>query len=144
MYRIAMNSTSLRDAPFVTMVPTGRPWMRKSTTHRCTFLNCDRWMVPRRIENVHLCANECIIVCKRLWFLDFIYSPASWNEYWTLYVPQVKQDRAMAEGPRKRKCREDVGKATVVVEEKQRRREALGLIQYMWRGFFRAYLIRVV
>jgi hypothetical protein len=49
-----MNSTSLRDAPFVTMVPTGRPWMRKSTTHRCTFLNCDRWMVPRRIENVHL------------------------------------------------------------------------------------------
>jgi hypothetical protein len=69
---------------------------------------------------------------------------ASWNEYWTLYVPQVKQDRAMAEGPRKRKCREDVGKATAVVEEKERRREALGLIQYMWRGFFRAYLIRVV
>jgi hypothetical protein len=50
----------------------------------------------------------------------------------------------MAEGPRKRKCREDVGKAATVVEEKEWRREALGLIQYKRRGFFRAYPIRAV
>jgi hypothetical protein len=42
----------------------------------------------------------------------------------------------MAEGPRNRKHREDVGKAATVVEEKERRRESLGLIQYMRRGFF--------
>jgi hypothetical protein len=42
----------------------------------------------------------------------------------------------MAEGPRNRKRREDVRKAATVVEEKERRREALGLIQYMAAWIF--------
>jgi hypothetical protein len=42
----------------------------------------------------------------------------------------------MAEGPRNRKRREDVGKAATVVEEKELRREALGLIQYMAAWIF--------
>jgi hypothetical protein len=32
--------------------------MRKTTTHRCTFLNADRLTVSRRMENVQLCGNE--------------------------------------------------------------------------------------
>jgi hypothetical protein len=49
---------------------------------------------------------------------------------------KCREDVRKAAGTRNRKCREDVRKAAMVEEEKERRCEALGLIQYRRRGFF--------